>query len=201
MSFKKKLTVLLILSSLSIFPLFSISNGEYSIKPGFAFDSLTSEGLIIYEPSLSIEKTRFYNSGNLGTMFNFTANFPLFYSLDNYVSDPFRLFLSFDTSFNFALRYNLLRYYIGPSFSLDALVTEGTGMRFQYGLGLYQNIGIQHDFNSTFGIAGGAELYFNIFSVDFLDNSLTGFFKGWKMKARLYLALTISYKDGFTFTD
>lgn len=179
--------------------LYSVSDGEYSIKAGFAFDSVTSEHLVIYEPTLSYEKSRFYNSGDIGTMFNLSINMPLTYSVDGYFASPFRLFVSFDSSFNLAVRHKALRYYIGPAFSFDALLTQNNGMRVQLALSLYQNIGFEVDVSRTIGFAGGIELYSNIYTGDFMDSDLSGFFNGWKFKARPYIALTVNYADDFSF--
>lgn len=194
---KRLLCTLFVAAALQ--PLFSISAGEYNIKAGFALDSVSSEHLMVYEPTLAYEKSRFYNDGDLGTMFNLSVNFPVSYSIDGYFSPPFQLFLSFDTSFSFAVRYKALRYYIGPAFSFDALLTDGNGMRVQFGLGLYQNLGFKFEITEALGIACGAELYSNIYSADFMDPDLSGFFRGWKFKARAYFALVVNYRDDFAF--
>lgn len=180
-------------------PLVAVSDGEYNIKVGFAIDSVTSEHLLVYEPTLAYEKSRFYESGNLGTMFNLSVNAPVTYSIDGYFASPFRLFISFDSSYNFAVRYKALRYYIGPAFSFDALLTDGNGMRVQFGIGLYQNLGFEFDITEVIGLAGGVELYSNIYTGDFIDPDLSGFFNGWKFKARAYLALSVNYEDDFSF--
>lgn len=194
---KRSLCVLVIAVALQ--PLFSVSTGEYNMKVGYAVDSVTSEHLMVHEPTIAYEKSRFYNDGDLGTMFNLSVNFPVSYSIDGYFSPPFQLFLSFDTSFSFAVRYKALRYYIGPAFSFDALLTDGNGVRVHFGLGIYQNLGFKFEINQTLGIACGVELYSNIYSADFMDPDLSGFFKGWKFKSRAYLALVVNYKDDFAF--
>ena len=197
MRYPKLLLIIILLSSL--LPLHAVSDGEYTLKTGFAFDMINDEELTIYEPSAAFEKTRFYENTNFGTALNISANFPLFYSVEGYYSDPFRLSISLDASFSFALRLGPMQYHVGPAFSIDAMLSSGNSIRVQYGIGIYQNLGLKFDLGPVAGIGLGLEAYTNIYACDFMDSDLSGFLIGGKFKLRPYVALSISYSDEFSF--